>query len=51
MDARNMNTMVMMLIAGEPKAPMLAVREEKPPVAQMLKAWQTASKTGMPARR
>ena len=50
-DARNMNTMVTTEMAVEWNAPILRVRVEKPPAAHTLNAWQTASKTGMPASR
>ena len=51
MEDRNMNSIVMPSIQRESKAAMEAFRELNPPVALTLIAWQTASKTGIPASR
>ena len=44
-----MKTITTHSMAGRPKAPIDALRVEKPPVATVVSAWQTASKGPMPA--
>ena len=48
-DARIMNTMMMMSIAGESKCIIEAFLVLKPPVAIVLKEWLMASKKDIPA--
>ena len=46
----SMKPVIVHWIAG-PKAPSPAFREEKPPVARVVRAWQTASNAGMSSSR